>query len=322
MREDLLNELETEYEQKRARNERTEAERRRRIETEYPEIDRLVKAREELIFGTLRQILDQKAAGEDLPGKMEEKNREIREALKKNGLAEDYLSPVYECEKCRDTGYTGELIKEPCECLVKAYQQKVRERIGLSEGKKETFETYDPELIPETVNPESGISQRKQTAFVRDECEKWADAFPEVKHRDLLLIGKSGLGKTFLMHAMANRLIERGKNVLIISAYAFLQMARKSYFESETGVSELMDAPVLMLDDLGSEPMMQNVTIEQLFNLLNERQTRNLSTVISTNLNMEELRKRYTERIISRLNNPRNCLILTLNGQDLRKLER
>ena len=62
--------------------------------------------------------------------------------------------------------------------------------------------------------------------------------------------------------------------------------------------------------------------MEQLFNLLNERQNRGLSTVISTNLNLQELRERYTERVASRLNNPKNCLILTLAGRDLRKFER
>ena len=121
---------------------------------------------------------------------------------------------------------------------------------------------------------------------------------------------------------MAARLVERGKNVLIVSAYTFLQIARKSFFEADSGIRELIDIPVLILDDLGSEPLMQNVTVEQLFNLINERQSKGLSTVVSTNLTLQELRERYTERVASRLNNPRNCLILTLAGKDLRKLER
>ena len=99
-------------------------------------------------------------------------------------------------------------------------------------------------------------------------------------------------------------------------------MARKSYFDAETGVAELMEVPVLILDDLGSEPLMQNITVEQLFNLINERQNNGRSTVISTNLTLAELRERYTERIASRLNNPKNCLVLTLAGKDLRKIER
>ena len=62
---------------------------------------------------------------------------------------------------------------------------------------------------------------------------------------------------------------------------------------------------------------MQNVTVEQLFNLLNERQNRGLSTVISTNLDMAKFRERYTERIASRIRDSR-CKILNLLGKDIR----
>ena len=117
---------------------------------------------------------------------------------------------------------------------------------------------------------------------------------------------------------MAARLIERGHQVLLISAYRFLETARRSYFEADGQLEDLIASPVLMLDDLGSEPMMQNITIEQLFNLINERQRRNLATVISTNLNLAELRNRYTERIASRISDRQQCEFLQLRGRDLR----
>ena len=98
-----------------------------------------------------------------------------------------------------------------------------------------------------------------------------------------------------------------------------LEILRKSYFDNEPeGTAELLDAEVLMIDDLGSEPLLQNITVEQLFNLLNERQNRNLSTVISTNLDMAKFRERYTERIASRLRDGRWCKVLNLLGKDIR----
>ena len=133
-----------------------------------------------------------------------------------------------------------------------------------------------------------------------------------------MLTGSTGLGKTFLLHAMAEKLIEKDVNVLLISAYSMLDILRKSYFDNDSGSSELMDAEVLMIDDLGSEPLMQNITVEQLFNLLNERQNRNLATVISTNLDMAKFRERYTERIASRLRDSRCCKVLNLMGRDIR----
>ena len=319
MREDLLNELKTEYEEQRARNEREETERREKIRREFPMIEKKVEERENLVFDTIRQILDGNAKAEALKEKMIQLNHDIAQILIENNFPEDYLEPVYRCSKCKDTGYTGELNQKPCECLIKAYQEKVREMIGLGKNKDETFETYDELLIPDEIAGESGVTQRQLSGFARRECEKWADKYPEVEKRDILLSGKSGLGKTFLMRAMAARLIERGVNVLMVSAYTFLQIARRSYFDSEDGIKELMEVPVLMLDDVGSEPLMQNITVEQLFYLINERQTKNLSTVISTNLTMKEFRERYTERIASRLTDPRNCEVIILEGRDLRK---
>ena len=97
-----------------------------------------------------------------------------------------------------------------------------------------------------------------------------------------------------------------------------IEMLRKSYFDNDDSASELMDVDVLMIDDLGSEPLMQNITVEQLFNLLNERQGRGLSTVISTNLEMPKFRERYTERVASRLRDSMNCKVLSLMGKDIR----
>ncbi len=317
MREDLLKELESEYEQIRAANEQEEALRREKIRAGEPEIDRLVREREELVFGTLRNILKGSAGTEGLPERMEKILAEIRSKLKEKGYPEDYLAPVYRCPLCRDTGRTGELIKEPCECLKKAYQRKLRDRIGLAGDRKETFETFDLNVFPDEKIPGQAFTQREIMKMYRITCEKWANEYPDSQYRDLVLTGGTGLGKTFLLRAMAERLIERDKNVLIISAYRMLEMLRKSFFENDGSAEELLDADILMIDDLGSEPMMQNVTVEQLFNLLNERQNRGLSTVISTNLDMAKFRERYTERIASRLRESR-CKILNLLGKDIR----
>ncbi|MBR3430283.1 MAG: ATP-binding protein [Clostridia bacterium] len=322
MREDLLKELETAYEEQRRQNEAVEAARRMEIQLHYPEIESAVQERQELIYGTIHRILEGNAKAEDLSRKMADLNEKIGRLLIKNGKGREYLSPVYKCSVCKDTGYTGDPVKEPCECMRRAYQELLRKKIGLGSDDRERFENYDSKLVPDEIVGNTGRSQRQITEYVCTMCRTWAEKYPDVQQRDILLTGNSGLGKTFMMRAMATRLIERGMNVLIVSAYTFLQMARKSYFDSETGVRELMEVPVLMLDDLGSEPLMQNITVEQLFYLLNERQNRGHSTVISTNLNLQELRERYTERIVSRLNNPKNCLILTLAGKDLRKLQR
>jgi len=318
MLDDLLQEVERDYEQLRMNNERQEALRRDRIRKEQPEIEQLVKEREDLILDTVRHIANGVANADGLPEKMEKLSGNIRNKLKENGYPEDYLMPVYHCPVCRDTGRTGEPIREYCECFKKAYQKKLRQKIGLSGIRKETFENFDLSLFTDEIMPGETFSQREQMQLIREDCKDWVEKYPDSASRDIILSGKSGLGKTFLLRAMAERLIERDVNVLIISAFQMLEILRDAYFNQNDGMSDLLETQVLMIDDLGTEPMMQNITVEQLFNLINERQNSGLSTIIATNLNMAKFRERYTERIASRMTDIRRCMILNLTGQDIR----
>ena len=101
---------------------------------------------------------------------MAELNENISRMLQDCGLPADYLEPVYRCALCRDTGYTGELIRDPCDCLKKAYQEKLREKIGLGKNAGETFETFNAEIIPETPVDDSGVTQRALTEFAKKRC--------------------------------------------------------------------------------------------------------------------------------------------------------
>ena len=88
------------------------------------------------------------------------------------------------------------------------------------------------------------------------------------------------------------------------------------------GAKESMDAlyetELLLIDDLGTEPLIENVTVEELFNLINERQNAGLCTVLSSNLTLNEIKARYTERIFSRLYDSNQCLKLQFLGRDIR----
>jgi DNA replication protein DnaC len=126
MREEIRAELEQEYAQRRAENERIEESRKREIAEKYPEIYALVREREQLVFGTLRQILNHQTREENLPEKMRSLSEQIRRKLKEAGLPENYLEPVYRCPLCRDTGYTGEPVREMCACMKEARQRKMQ----------------------------------------------------------------------------------------------------------------------------------------------------------------------------------------------------
>ena len=168
-----------------------------------------------------------------------------------------------------------------------------------------------------------GTTQRTMMKLALNKCKGWSESYPKVQTRDMVLTGKSGLGKTYLLHCMAKVLLERGYHVILLSAYRFLEIARRTYLGRDNGDGEmesLMEADVLMIDDLGTEPFMENITIVQLFNLLNERQLANRATIISTNLNEKDLRERYTERVASRLLDKRTCTVIPFAGEDIRRM--
>ena len=100
MREELLNEVFQELQERQSRNEETERRRRREIGEKYPEIQRLTEKRAGLIADAMNGILRGEAAPEDLSARMDQASAEIREALRKNGYPEDYLAPVYTCSLC------------------------------------------------------------------------------------------------------------------------------------------------------------------------------------------------------------------------------
>ena len=320
MRNTILQELHAEYEQRQQQNQQEEARRRMQAESACPEIGQVLEARQNLIFGTLRGILDGKASAEDIPAKMDVLNKRLTSLLKQHGFAADFLDPVCQCPICGDTGYVGEVVRENCECFNQAFYARMYQRMGLAENNQQSFETFDLNVFSAEKLPGKSYSQRELMTVIRKTCESYADSYPNVPVKDMLLMGQSGLGKTYLMHAMAKRLIQRGQNVLIISAYKFLETARKAYMSGNSDdLDALMEADVLMVDDMGAEPLMENITIVQWFNLINERQLRGKGTIISTNLMEDELRRRYTERIASRLMNNSQCRLIQFAGEDVRR---
>ena len=320
MRKAIMQELLTEYEVQRQRNQAEELRRRQEAEHACPEIGETLDARQGMIFAGLRGILGGEAAAEDIPARMDVLNRRVASLLRQHGFPEDYLDPVYRCPVCKDTGYVGEPIREQCECLRTAFYTRLYRQVGLGERAEQSFERFDANVFSDAKLPGKTYSQRDMMGVYRSKCQQWAQQYPDTAVKDVFMMGQSGLGKTYLMHAMAKVLLQRGLSVMLISAYRFLEMARKAYFGGGTAeMDALMDADVVMIDDMGSEPLMENITITQWFNLINERQQRGLATVISTNLMEDEIRRRYTERIASRLlNNPGQCMLLQFLGDDVR----
>lgn len=211
------------------------------------------------------------------------------------------MEPQYECSKCNDTGVVG---MKMCDCL------KLELNRRLSEQNKQykfvTFKDCKSDLSPSLTK-------------IYDMAKTWCERYPNSHVLNINMVGGTGTGKTFLLECMASELINRGFNVMFTTAFALNDECRKYHFSLPSKVNEFMDCDVLIIDDLGSEPLLKNITIEYLFNIINLRQKRYKPTLISTNLSMEEILCRYDDRVLSRISNKLVALTIPFTGIDIRK---
>ncbi len=235
---------------------------------------------------------------------LEEKNLQAQNMIKmlliQNGYPEDYLLIKHFCEKCSDKGFVN---NEQCSCLKNLVaSMTAREMNKNSQINLCNFNTFDINLY---CGKDSVETERFRNTMRRiyNLCSKYAEDFT-TDSENLIMFGRTGLGKTHLSLAIANEVLKKGYNVLYDSTLNYLNQIEKEHFgkistETDT-LTQLLSADLLILDDLGSEYTKPFYT-STIYNIINTRLNKGLPTIISTNLNHEEMLKKYDERIMSRL---------------------
>lgn len=286
-----------------------------------PEIANLRSGNVRVAMDTMRAILSlptQEArvqAAQRMKDRGIANNAEIARRLKALGLPEDHLQRQYRCPICQDTGYVGEAPARFCECFEARLRIRQHEDGTMAGVDEQNFSAFDLARFPEADG------QRAVMATARRICEEYADHFPETRFRNLILTGTGGLGKTFLLNCIYARVVDRGLSAVRVTAFRLFEAMRRQHLgEDADGFSSLMEAPLLLIDDLGTEPMMRNITVEYLFTLLNERIAAKRHTVVATNLSPGKIQERYGERVSSRLLDKSICGAIMLKGKDLRTL--
>jgi len=242
--------------------------------------------------------------------------RALADTLVKEGENPDRF--VYQplCPHCGDSGMLGESSQRYCSCVLNAAARRMREFTGIREDF--TFENYDLNLFPESPLPTMNGTQRELMRVRREQCLSFVNSFPGDGSRSLMLTGGTGLGKTYMLHAIANALVDRGFTVMMVTAYQLVRLALDHSEESGSINSLYYDADLLVIDDLGSEPLYQKITVETLFSLINDRMSRQQPMAFSTNLTPLELNDRYGSRLASRLLDRKAVHVLRLEGEDVR----
>jgi DNA replication protein DnaC len=308
----MKNEFKQEYEQLRKKAEDEAEERRRTVYAAEPELGRIAGERRDIVY---RMGLAAVRSGDPLSvrekalSELRRLNERESEILARLKLPEDHFEPRYMCRQCKDTGFVGNCPKRPCVCYLQRLSARDFASSSLNSG--ESFERFDIDVFK---NPrQRGFMKNAKTI-----CEKYADGIPDcAETQNLLLMGKPGLGKTYLINCIALRALQRNVRVIKLTSYNLIDRVLKNIREGGS-IEDIMNVRLLCVDDLGTEPMIPNITREYIFSVLNERLNAGLNTVFATNLSYDTIQELYDERFFSRLVSPRLCKVLLLEGEDIR----
>ena len=302
---------------------------RRQVYAQLPrvaEIDRLLRrTMAQVIAAALREGGDPTAAVAAIRQKHQALQRERSELLTGHGFPADALDDKPLCAKCGDSGWVG---SDMCDCLkVLCTQEQIKELSQLLDLGEQSFDTFDLGYYSPEVWPAWGRSPRENMEKVLKICRDYAQNFGRYYFNNLFLSGSTGLGKTFLSACIARTVSENGFSVVYDTAgEVFARFETQKFSRDEEDAREAKDdtrrylkCDLLILDDLGSEmttPFVQSA----LYTLLNTRLTAEKKTVISSNLSMDDVQRRYSPQIASRLAG--EYRVLPFFGEDIRLLKK
>ncbi len=287
-----------------------------RAQEVYLKIPR-VRAIDNMLSGTALEIMSAVASGKDTASsaldKIKARNDELiaeRDALlKEAGYPASYTDVHYECSKCDDSGYVD---GKMCECMKRALVMAGYESSGLGRLiAKQSFDNFSLDYY------KVGGANYDNMKMYYESLRAFAQGFSEGTCKNFLLIGGTGLGKTHISTAVAKTVIEKGFDVLYVSAIdMFSDFEKKQFGGGEDNTQRYFECDLLIIDDLGTE-LTNQFTVSCLYNVINSRINTARSTFINTNLSKREIEAKYAERITSRLFGEYYPLLFS--GVDIRK---
>ena len=264
----------------------------RSMSEEVAEIDEELSKTGMLIFKTA-------CSGGDI-APIKERNKQLqhrrREIIISLGYPEDYTDVKYSCTDCSDSGYIDGV--KTCHCLKELI---IKERIAASAMgnliEKQSFDSFSLKCY----DYDEKVLERMTAILAM--AKNYVKNFSKRKD-NLLLIGPTGTGKTHISTAIARELIHEGYDVIYDSTQNILSDFEDDKFRggwnSENRSDKYLECTLLIIDDLGTEMPSQFVTAA-LYALVNDRLLAGKAMIISTNLNTEDMTRRYNPQIASRL---------------------
>ena len=236
-------------------------------------------------------------------------------------LEPDSLDEHPFCAACGGSGYKGSVM---CECLAELCRQEQRRELSslLSTG-ADRFEDFSLSWYSTERNADYGSSPRENMSRILESCKLYAKNFT-TESGSLLFSGAPGLGKTMLSACIARVVTDRGFSVIYDTAVTVFSEFETIKFgtvseEQRERVNRYYDCDLLILDDLGTEMATAFIT-STLYTLINNRLMARRPTILSTNLSITEIARRYSEPVFSRLRGEYDYYFFF--GKDIRALRR
>lgn len=240
--------------------------------------------------------------------------------LKLHGFPEDYLELQYQCNECMDTGY---IASDKCHCFKQSIVNLLYSQSNIRSAiEKENFSNFSFDYYPDNYIDESvGLTPRHNMEKVVEQTKSFIRNFG-TNFNNLLIYGNTGVGKTFLTNCIAKELLDSSFTVIYLTAFQLFDILEKNKFKRDDESEEIqnqfnyiLDCDLLIIDDLGTE-LTNSFINTQLYLCINERYLREKSTIISTNLSLDNINVKYSERIFSRIIS--NYSLLKIIGDDIR----
>lgn len=146
-----------------------------------------------------------------------------------------------------------------------------------------------------------------------EKVKKWT-----MLDKGFYLEGPNGVGKSFLLAALANQLIDAGIRVQFLRFGRMMReyFALDDFYEKEIFIKHYREVPVLFLDDLGSEKFTE-FGESVLFDILEERYEQRRAVHVSSNVGIEDMSDVFSPRVYSRLR--AMIEVVHVGGTDVRK---
>lgn len=133
--------------------------------------------------------------------------------------------------------------------------------------------------------------------------------------KGLFLYGSTGVGKTYILHAIENRCDKRHIRTSFRNWIDLLGEFKANLDYLQNQVKTFLAPKIVILDDIGAEKQTE-WSQEILYTIVNKCYEDEKALFIATNLSLEEFREKYGDRIFSRINEM--CDLLEITGEDRR----